>query len=171
MNVFISIMMITIIFVAIIVTFGKKRKEIIFDEMQLKIRNKGYRYSFLTLLLFNSIYSFLESGLNIKIFDSFTTASFVGLLISIFVFSFICIREDAYLGIKDNFRRKATLFLILGISNISTSILDFMEGNWVVDGLLTFSICCPLLSLMMIVLGVFLVFKVRKEESKIEEEE
>lgn len=170
MNGLAPIMMMAIIVIVIIGIFGKNRKKVIFDEMQLKTRNKGYRYSFLTLLLYNSIYSLLESAFDIIIFDSFATTSFIGLLISIFVFSFICIKENAYLSFTDNIKNKVILFFILGVLNIATSVMDCLAGNWVKDGLLTFNICIPILSLMMIFLAIYLLIKTTKNEIEDEEE-
>ena len=126
--------------------------------MQKDFRNSAYKNGFFTLLGFNAIFSVLEK-FDITIFDSFTTTSFVGMLIALFIFAFICIKNDSYLAIKENKKLKISMFFIIGFVNLVSFIINVNSGLLFVNNLVTFEICYGLIAFIFLFLGIFLLYK------------
>lgn len=137
---------------------SNKKNKISYDEMQKNIRNKAYKNSFFMLIAYNFIVSLLEK-FGYIFFDSFMTTSFVGILISLFTFAFICVKNDSYLGISENYKQKISLLIIIGIINLISFIVSIINGLLFTNHLITFKFCYGLIAFIFISLGILLIVK------------
>ena len=72
-----------------------------FDEMQLKIRAKGYQIGFYTALILMMILVLLWE-MNLLTFVTPGFAAYAALIVSVTVFAVYCILHDAFLAVRGN---------------------------------------------------------------------
>ena len=105
----------------------KQKTECEYDEMQLKIRAKGYQIGFYTaLLLMMILILLLELNWLTVVTPGF--AMFTALLINVTTFAVYCILKDAFLSI----RGKANSYF--WISGIIIAIEGFVTVRHIIDG-------------------------------------
>ena len=98
-----------------------------YDERQQAIRDKGFRYAYLTLLGCMAVLALLHS-LDI-ITGNISGWLFVGVIISLLVHIIYSIYKDAYFRVSDSPRGFIILFSILSVSNIGLGIMKRVNGE------------------------------------------
>ena len=115
-----------------------------YDEMQLRIRAKGYQISFFTALLMLCLLTFLlECGMLGIVTPGF--AAFTALMVSVTVFAVYCILHDAFLAVRGNPKNHLLLFSIIVILEGFTTVRYLLKGELLEDGKLAFGSGAPLL--------------------------
>ena len=118
------------------------KKECEYDEMQLKIRARGYQIGFYTALLLMLVLILLWE-LNWLTVATPGFAIYTALIISVTVFAIYCILNDAFLAIRGNANRYFWLFgLIIAIEGIVT-VRNISNGEMLENGKLTFGSGAP----------------------------
>ena len=118
------------------------KKECEYDEMQLKIRARGYQIGFYTAL-FLMLVLILLWELNWLTVATPGFAIYTALIISVTVFAIYCILNDAFLAIRGNANRYFWLFgLIIAIEGIVT-VRNISNGEMLENGKLTFGSGAP----------------------------
>ena len=120
----------------------KREKECEYDEMQLKIRAKGYQIGVYTALILMIVLVLLwETGLLTVITPGF--AVFAALIVCVTVFAIYCILHDAFLSVRGKANSYIGIFgMIVLLEGIAT-VRYLMEGEMLEDGKLTFSSGAP----------------------------
>ena len=119
-----------------------RKKECEYDEMQLKIRARGYQIGFYTAL-FLMLVLILLWELNWLTVATPGFAIYTALIISVTVFAIYCILNDAFLAIRGNANRYFWLFgLIIAIEGIVT-VRNISNGEMLENGKLTFGSGAP----------------------------
>lgn len=135
---------------------GTKRE---YDERQQLAIGKGYKYSYYTLLIYLAAYALFDMMTGIR-WCSLYTGAFIGILLSISVFGVICIREDAYLPLRESPKRYILMFAILGGLNLIIGVVHYIEeGTFVEDGLLGVSVVNPLVGVLLLLMAAALAAK------------
>ena len=98
-----------------------------YDERQQAIRDKGFRYAYLTLLGCMAVLALLHS-LDI-ITGNISGWLFVAVIVSLLVHIIYSIYNDAYFRVSDSPKGYTVLFGILGISNVVLGVLKRMNGE------------------------------------------
>ena len=114
-----------------------------YDEMQLKIRAKGYQISFFTALLMLCVLTvLLECGMLGIVTPGF--AAYIALMVSVTVFAIYCILHDAFLAVRGNPKQHLLLFSIIVVLEGFTTVRYLIRGELLEGGLLTFGSGAPL---------------------------
>lgn len=104
---------------------GAEKKD--YDERQQAIRDKGFRFAYLSLLGYMAVFALLHS-LDI-ITGNVSGWLFVGVILSLLVHIVYSIYMDAYFRVSDSPRSYIILFAILGAINIIYGVLKRMNGE------------------------------------------
>lgn len=98
-----------------------------YDERQILIRGKGYKISFMTVVVINAFYSLFFYGIT----KEFVSPQFVVLAsayIGIVVYTLYCIFNDAYLQVGQKAKTWIIVLLIVTISNAYCAIVSLDRG-------------------------------------------
>lgn len=128
-----------LIFVIFLITVFVRRKLNIsdehYDERQILARGKGYKISFLTVILLNIFYACFFYGLTKDVVSPqlvFMGIAFVGIL----VYSIYCIFKDAYIQVGQKIGRWVILLIFVIIANVAAAFTG-SERGFNVDGFAT----------------------------------
>ena len=131
-----------IIIAAVILVLRNRNKKCEYDEMQLKIRAKGYQIGFFTaLILMLCLILLWETGLLTVVTPGF--AIYAALLISVTVFAIYCILHDAFLAVRGKPNSYIGIFSAVVLMEGAATIRFLMEGEILEDGKLTFGSGAP----------------------------
>ena len=108
-----------------------------YDEMQLKIRARGYQAGFFTaLFLMLVLLLLLESNLLTVVTPGF--AAFVALIASVTVFAVYCILNGAFLELHGNAKSYIVIYSVIVILDGFNTVRSIIRGELLEDGRLTF---------------------------------
>ena len=118
------------------------KKECEYDEMQLKIRAKGYQIGFFTAL-FLMLVLILLCELNCLTVVTPGFAIYTALIVSVTVFTIYCILNDAFLAIRGKANRYFFLFGMVVVIEGLVFVRSLVDGKMLEDGKLTFGSSAP----------------------------
>ncbi len=98
-----------------------------YDERQQALRDKGFRFAYLTLIGYMVVFALLHSLEVIP--GEMSGWLFIGVIISLVVHIIYSIYNDAYFRISDSPKGYTVLFGILGLSNIVLGVLKRINGE------------------------------------------
>lgn len=104
---------------------GAEKKD--YDERQQAIRDKGFRFAYLSLLGYMAVFALLHS-LDI-VTGNVSGWLFVGVILSLLVHIVYSIYMDAYFRVSDSPKSYIILFVILGVINIVFGVLKRINGE------------------------------------------
>ena len=140
-----------------------------FDEMQLKIRAKGFQIGFYTALI---LILFLLLLSELDCFTVFTPgfAAFAALIISVTVFAVYCILHEAFVGLRDNPKQYIIIFSLVVLLQAFAAIRYWAAGELLEDGRLTFgSGASSVMVVCFLAILITLVVKVKRNGKEAEE--
>ena len=118
------------------------KRESEYDEMQLKIRAKGYQIGFYTALFLMLILILLwELNWLTAVTPGF--AVYTALLVSVTVFAIYCILNDAFLAIRGNANRYFWLFGLVIVLEGIVAVRNIINNEMLEDGKLAFGSGAP----------------------------
>ena len=168
-----SVMVIGIMFgiivAAVALVLRNRNKECEYDEMQLKIRAKGYQIGFFTALILMMVLVFLsEMNLLTAVTPGF--AVYTALLICVTVFSIYCILHDAFLSVRGNAKNQIVIFGIIVLLEAFVTIRNMTEGGMLTDGKLTFRNGAPAgMCVCFLAILITLIVKIIRNRKEAEE--
>ena len=118
------------------------KRECEYDEMQLKIRARGYQIGFYTAL-FLMLVLILLWELNWLTVVTPGFAIYTALIISVTVFAVYCILNDAFLAIRGNANRYFWLFGLVIVFDGIVVVRHMINGEMLECGKLTFGSGAP----------------------------
>ena len=98
-----------------------------YDERQQAVRDKGFRYAYLTLLGCMALLAVLHS-LDI-VTGNVSGWLFVAVIVSLLVHIIYSIYNDAYFRVSDSPKSFIALFSVLGLTNIALGIMKRINGE------------------------------------------
>lgn len=140
-----------------------------FDEMQLKIRARGYQISFFTALVMMGLLAFL---LEVGALGPVTPglAAMTALMVSVTVFAVYCITHDAFLAVRSTPKNHYFIYAMIVIVEIVNVIRLLARGEVIVDGMVDFSAgCAILMAVAFLVILITLIVKTISERKEAEE--
>ncbi len=145
----------------------KKNNE--YDEMQLKIRAKGYQIGFYTALLLMMIVILLYE-LNWLTVVTPGFAVYAALIVSVTVFSIYCILHDAFISIRGDGRSQIAVFSLVVLAEGFACVRYITDGELMKDGILTFDCGAPaLMFLCFLAILITLIVKTVRNRKEAEE--
>ena len=121
-----------------------------FDERQELARGKAYCYGFFTLMGCLLVWGFTESA--VGVWCDTLTGSALCISISMTVFAVTCIRNDAYLSLKESPRKVMMSFVLVAVANFSIGLIHVVNGTVIEDGRLTTGSVNLMFGVMMLVI-------------------
>ena len=121
-----------------------------YDERQQVARGNGFKYGYITGIIYNTILCFiamLENPLPIDM----SVLILAGILLSVLVYVVYCIQHDAYVSLNENANRLMIVFAIIGGVNSLIGIMHIIHGTIIEDGIITFRCINLLCGIMMLV--------------------
>ena len=167
MNIFTSAgmavgIMIGLIICVIFYKFANNDRKILteYDERQEKIRGKGYKYAFYSLLAYEVIMACLVSGgYPVEPFDNYIM-HILGVFISLLVLCVYTIWKGAYWGLNNN-KKKYTVLIIIGfVCNLIPVIVMLVSGGIKKDGISSFPVTNLIVVIWMVIIGI--VYMIRR---------
>ena len=158
-----------IIVAAVALMLRNRKKECEYDEMQLKIRAKGYQIGFFTaLILMLCLILLWEADLLTVVTPGF--AIYAALLVSVTVFAVYCILHDAFLAVRGKPNSYIGIFSAIVLLEGAATVRFLMEGEMLENGKLTFSSGAPAL-MFVCFLAVLITLIVKTVRNRKEAEE
>ncbi len=145
------------------------KKECEYDEMQLKIRAKGFQIGFYTALFLMLILILLWE-MNWLTFVTPGFAIYTALLISVTVFAIYCILNDAFLAIRGNANRYFWLFGLIVAVDGFVVVRNIINNEMLEDGKLAFVSGAPAV-MVICFLAILITLAVKTIRNRKEAEE
>ena len=143
--------------------FVKKNEKREYDERQKLAIAKGYKFGYFTLVGYCMLAGLVDVITGV-VWCSLYTNALIGILLSVGVFGVICIRNDAYLPLRQSPKRYILMFVVLGGINLAIGIAQLLHtGSFVTDGMLTNNVVNPLVGVLLLILAAALGFKTLRE--------
>ena len=109
-----------------------------YDEMQLRIRAKGYQIGFFTALaLLLALILLAETGMPLPL--TFGFAAFAALILSVTVFAVWCVLHDAFIAFGENVKQYFVIFGVVVLLEGLVALRYLTNGTMLEDGKLGFS--------------------------------
>lgn len=145
----------------------KKNNE--YDEMQLKIRAKGYQIGFYTALILMMVVVLLfELNWLTAVTPGF--AVYAALILSVTVFAVYCILHDAFISVRGDGRSQIAVFSLVVLAEGLVSIRYITEGELLKSGKLTFGSGAPaLMFVCFLIILITLIVKIIRNRKEAEE--
>ncbi len=135
----IPLALMVVLMAVVLMMTRQKRQTSGYDEMQLKIRARGYKIGFFTALCLLAVVSLLsETG---TLLSAVTPgfAAFAVLIVSVVVFSVYCILHDAFVAIRGNARSFLLIASMVVLVNGFSAVRHLINGTMLEEGRLGFS--------------------------------
>ena len=136
--------MVGVMIAAFFLTRKSGKKECEYDEMQLKIRAKGYQIGFFTALALLIVLVFL-SEMNLLTMMTPGFAAFAVLIVCVTVFVIYCILHDAFLSIRGNAKSYLGIFSMVVLIEGFVTVRYAAKGELIENGQLAFGGGAPAL--------------------------
>ncbi|MBQ9674061.1 MAG: hypothetical protein IJV39_05500 [Ruminococcus sp.] len=138
-----------------------------YDERQVAMRSKAYKFGFGTVLAYNVLYYLATAIFFEKPLMQDGIAPMVGVCLGLVVFAIECIRNDAFFSIRQNPWVYMLLCLIVVLSNGYVSFQNIRDGLLIKDGLMTESCLQPIITVTFLIIIIAIIVKLifsREEE-------
>ena len=149
-----------IILVLIILMFVNKdgRLKTKYDERQLLVRGKAYKYGFFACLISNAVFMFFMTGdFGFEVFGY--SIFFFPILIGVTVQVTYCIFKDGYVGLNTNMTRFIIIIAVIGVLNFALFFRSLFAGDLIINGRMQGPFLNLLCGLLLIIVAVELFIK------------
>ena len=110
------------------VTMVKSKKCEEYDERQLVVRSKAFKYAFFTLMFYVVFVELINELFEMPLLCSFG-GTWIGVCISIAVFVVYCVINDAYISMNENKRGILILFGGVALLNVVITIAGVLHNE------------------------------------------
>ena len=138
-----------------------------YDERQQIARGNGFKYAYITSIIYNGVLCMLAVLGNPLPIDM-SVLILAGILLSVLVYVIYCVRHDAYVSLNENANRLMIVFSIIGIVNTLIGVMHIIEGTMIEEGMVTFR-CMNLLCGIMLLFVTGILFAHTKLQAGEEE--
>ena len=161
-NAWLALGLLVIVMVAAWALTRKARCNDKFDEMQLKIRSRGYQIGFFTALGLMMVLAFLLETGSITIVTPGLLA-LTALMISVTVFAVYCINHEAFLSIRGDGKNHIILYAVIIVVEIVNVVRHAAMGELMVNGQLDFGVGAGIVMCVCfaVILATLIVKKIR----------
>ncbi len=161
-----------LVIAAVLMRFTKKDKKekFTYDERQKAQRGVGYKYAFFTLIIYNVVYGILDMTLAVKWAETFT-AMMIGVLLAVLVHVVYSIWNECYFSMNEEPKKVLILFGFISVVNIIIAVMQGVNGELIVNGMLSNSCANLLVAVMFGVILIALAAKSQQKKREVEEED
>ena len=125
---------------ALVALLLKKRViDMTFDERQERARGRAFQWGFSTLAVLSVLYGLTDTLVG-RWCDTLAGVTLC-VLAALVVFAAVCIRNDAYLSLKERPGTVTSLLAVLALVNLAYGGVILAGGRVVEGGVLTFRVC------------------------------
>ena len=149
-------------------TKKNKKEKFTYDERQAAARGVGYKYAFITLVIYNVVYGILDLVLAHPWAEDLT-GLMIGVCLAVVVHISYSIRHDCYFSMNEDPKKVKALIAILTIINAAIAVIQGLNGELVQDGMLTNK--CANLVVAIVLAAVLVALVINKQDEEIDEEE
>lgn len=135
-----------------------KKRQLKYDERQMAIQGKSYKYAFFTVLICNTIYGIAETVSDHPLAEPMA-AMLICICIGVFVYAAIGIWKEAYFALNEQPKRIVIIFLAISLINFFAGWRNIQEGNIIKDGTLQLSSCNLICSILLLAVLLVMLFK------------
>lgn len=161
--------MVGVMIAAFFLARKSRKKECEYDEMQLKIRAKGYQIGFFTALILILLLVFAFE-MNLITFATPGFAVYAVLIVSVTVFAIYCILHDAFLSISGNAKSYLGIFGMVVLIQGFVTVRYAVKGELLENGQLTFGGGAPaLMFVCFLAILITLIVKTIRNRKEAEE--
>ena len=147
----------------------KGKKECRYDERQEAIQGRAYKAAFATLAVYVLACGFFDLCTGIVWCDRIVGA-FIGVAAALAVFGVSGILSDAYFRNGEKQGLFAALFALVSLVNIGFGVWKLIDGEFVVDGMLTYHSINMVVGLMFLPMLIAMLVKRVRDRREMETE-
>ncbi len=133
------LLLLVVAVIAVLALTKQKRQTSGYDEMQLKIRARGYKIGFFTALILLAVTSMLSETGTLLTLVTPGFSAFAVLIVSVVVFAVYCIVHDAFVAICGNARSFLIIAAMVVLINGISAVRHITLGTLLEEGRLGFS--------------------------------
>ena len=131
-----------------------------FDERQELVRGRGFKYGFYTIIVCNMIYALLATAIEKTVIEA-GTAMILIVIIGVVVYAVYSIWNEGYLALNENPKRVMIGFGAIAVFNLAISVMNFMHGRIIKDGVVQPEIVNLLCGVMLLLIIAVMMAKKR----------
>ena len=154
-------------FVLLVLVCVLKRKKNDFskqyDERQLLIQGKAYKYAFFTLVIYHLVIGMLTMILKID-FATTYVYMLIGLCVGVIVYVTYSLFHDAYIGMDESKNLSAGVAFFVGVCNAGSALFEL--DKMFVDGILQPEFGRLVIGLTAFYIGIILVVKKQMDKKE-----
>ena len=154
-------------FIFLVFVFVLKRKKNDFskqyDERQLLIQGKAYKYAFFTLVSYHLVIGMLTMILKID-FATTYVYMLIGLCVGVIVYVTYSLFHDAYIGMDESKNLSAGVAFFVGVCNAGSALFEL--DKMFVDGILQPEFGRLVIGLTAFYIGIILVVKKQMDKKE-----
>ena len=157
-----------IIILVIIANNGEYRAK--YDERQILEQGKAFKFGFFSTIIAIGVIGAADAFGIVSMIDTtvlYCSAIFIGLG----VYVVYCVWHEAYFGINQQSVSVMVMLAIIGLANTTLSIMGFVSGQMVVNGIVTFRIMNVLCAALFFALFITILIKKLSLSKTSEEDE
>lgn len=139
-----------------------------YDERQEAIRGRGFKYGFYTALSFLGVLTVLDIG-DVTLPAQMCVIYFGILIVSMLVETSYSIWNDAYFGTNSNIKKYITVFMVITLINGFASVAYALDGQLIVDGILTSGFINVECTIAFLILGIEYAIRNKQIDANCEE--
>ncbi|MBR6004413.1 MAG: hypothetical protein IK068_06810 [Lachnospiraceae bacterium] len=158
-----------LLLVAIAATAAKKEEvTITYDERQIAMQGKAYKYAFYSMLIYYGLWMLFEA-FSVTIPVSKTLLIFLGIVVGLITMLTISVMKDAYFKLNENKTQFVIFFVFMAVFNLAIGVMHIVRGDFIEEGVVTATGSINLLCGILMVYLLLVIF-IKKVKDKREEE-
>lgn len=132
-----------------------KRK---YDERQELIRGRGFKYAFYSVIVLIMLYATALIGFEKLPIDP-SAVMYIIVIMGVGVYAWYSILNDGYFALNEKIPQTVIAFTIIAIANLMIGINTLLDGDMIVDGIITFNCLNLVCAIFMLVTVLVILIK------------
>ncbi len=128
-----------------------------YDERQELVRGRGFKYGFLTMLIYQAGVTFF--GNILEGFIELNILSIIGICLGMVVYATYSIWNDGYVAVNENPQRLIIVFGGVSILNLIIGIRNGIEGKICINGIVSYGAINVVCGILLLIIFVEMIMK------------
>ena len=139
-----------------------KRK---YDERQEAIRGRGFKLAFYTMIIMNMLYGFFQVACKELPIEPGAMV-FIIIFMGVGVYAWYTILNDGYFALNERIPQTIVTFTIIGLANLLIGLNQIMNGDIIVDGVITYNCVNLVCGIFMLITVLVILIKQHKDKKE-----